>query len=154
MAFTTPYLQHDMDAFNDIKVSALVADYGFEAYGLLWYIYEMLWREEGVMLPHSTLTFKAISLRTGTTIDVKKFIASAVDYEIFVIDGGCFYSESMLRRLEKLDKKAREISEIRRRAANVRWGKRSEETDAKGEQSEVSTMQVDANTMQNDAKRC
>ena len=76
--------------------------------GLYWAIIEMLRNESNYKLPLSKNTFRAIKMQTGTTIDVEQFINDCInEYKgesgngLFNSDGQNFWSESLLRRMEK-----------------------------------------------------
>ena len=94
--------------------------------GLYWAIIEMLRNESNYKLPLSKNTFRAIKMQTGTTIDVEQFINDCInEYKgesgngLFNSDGQNFWSESLLRRMEKYET----IKEKRTSAANARWNK-------------------------------
>lgn len=118
------YLLHDIDAFNDIKITALCSEFGLEAYALFWVLLERMFPEEGLSLPYSDLTFMAIKSQSRATLDVKCFIDRAIEYDLFDRDGDVFFSPSLIRRMKALDKEAEEKSEKARQSANARWAKK------------------------------
>lgn len=118
------FLTHDIDAFSDIKISALCSEFGFEAYGLFWVCLEHMFPEECLSLPYSDMTFIAIKSQTNTTCDVKAFVDRAIDYGLFERDGDMFFSPAFVRRMAKIDSEANARSEQARKAANARWQKR------------------------------
>ena len=120
------YLTHDIDALNDIKISALCHEFGFEAYGLFWVCLEHMFPEECLSLPYDDMTFVAIKRQTNTTCDVKAFVDRAIEYGLFERDGDMFYSTSFIKRMAKLDEEAEARSEKARNAANARWQKKRE----------------------------
>lgn len=129
------YFSHDANALSDPKILSMRCDYGFESYGLYWAIIEMLRNESSYKLPLTKNTYRAIKMQTGTTIDIEQFLNDCINEYIgesgnglFNSDGKNFWSESLLRRMEKYES----IKEKRTAAANARWNKNKAE-DAKKE---------------------
>ena len=155
------YLTHDIDALNDIKVSALCHEFGFEAYGLFWVCLEHMFPEECLSLPYDDMTFVAIKRQTNTTCDVKAFVDRAIEYGLFERDGEMFYSPSFVKRMAKIDNEADARSEKARKAANARWQKKREQNNGNADamQSQCSSnanampeqCSSNANAMLNDA---
>lgn len=120
------YFSHDANALSDPKILSMRCDYGFESYGLYWAIIEMLRNESNFKLPLTKNTYRAIKMQTGTTIDIEQFLKDCINEYIgesgnglFNSDGKSFWSESLLRRMEKYES----IKEKRTAAANARWNK-------------------------------
>ena len=105
------YFSHDYDTRNDEKIIALLAEMGWEGYGLYWGLVELLYQNDGYMLMQCGRI--AYALRTKQE-KVKQVIE---DFELFVIDGDKFYSNSVLNRLEQRNEK----SEKARQSALKRW---------------------------------
>lgn len=129
------YFSHDANALSDPKILSMRCDYSFESYGLYWAIIEMLRNESSYKLPLTKNTYRAIKMQTGTTIDIEQFLNDCINEYIgesgnglFNSDGKNFWSESLLRRMEKYES----IKEKRTAAANARWNKNKAE-DAKKE---------------------
>jgi len=94
------FFSHDSDAFYDEKIVGLRADYGFESYGLWWFIIERMRKEEDFKLDYNKTVFRSIKVLTGTTIDVEKFINDCInEYGLFVLEDDKFYSKSFLNRM-------------------------------------------------------
>lgn len=93
----TYYFSHDCNARNDVKILKLRRNLGMEGYGIYWAIIEML-RED----PNYTLQTKYID-EIAFSLSVKSEILNSVinDYELFTIDDECFYSERLMRSMEK-----------------------------------------------------
>jgi hypothetical protein len=135
MSKETYYFSHDSNALTDTKILNMRADYGMEGYGLYWAIVEMLRNEEEYKLNLNEKTYKAINLLTNTKIDVGKFTLDCIiNYELFQSDlpidedaklilddknKHCFWSNSLLRRMQEKDRK----SEMAREKANARWNR-------------------------------
>ncbi len=101
----------------------------------------MFRNEESYKLPLSKNTYRKIKITTGTTIDIEKYVNDCInEYKeaedgngLFNTDGKYFWSESLLKRMTKME----EVSEKRKRAgqkgAQGRWG-RTEENNVKSEE--------------------
>lgn len=117
------FFSHDSDAFYDEKIVGLRADYGFESYGLWWFIIERMRKEEDFKLDYNKTVFRSIKVLTGTTIDVEKFINDCInEYGLFVLEDDKFYSKSFLNRMNLMIEKQQKRSEQARIA-----GKKSAE---------------------------
>lgn len=125
------YFSHDSNALTDPKILSMRCDYGFESYGLYWAIIEMLRNESTYKLPLDRNTYRAIKMQTATTIDIEKFINDCInEYKdnesgngLFNTDGKSFWSESLLRRMEKYETLKEKRSQAGKKAMQNRWGK-------------------------------
>lgn len=121
------YFSHDANALSDPKILAMRCDYGLEGYGLYWAILEMLRNEATYKLPLNKTTYRAIKMQTGTTVDVENYLQDCIneytDSEsgngLLNTDNRYFWSESLLRRMQKYES----LKEKRSQAANLRWNK-------------------------------
>lgn len=101
----------------------------------------MLRNEESYKLPLSKNTYRKIKIATGTSIDIESYINDCInEYKevedgngLFNTDGKYFWSESLLKRMTKME----EVSAKRKRAgqkgAKGRW-KKTEEDNSKNEE--------------------
>lgn len=146
------FLIHDIDAFSDIKIVALCDEFGIEAYALYWVILEQMFPEDTLSLPYSEMTFRALKARTKPQNDIKQVVDRAIEYGLFETDGALFWSPSLERRMERLDKNAKEKSERARKAANARWANReSSKEEKKEEENTLDKCISDANAIHDDA---
>jgi hypothetical protein len=91
---------------------------GMVGVGIYWCIVEMLY-EEGGYLP---LEYDRITFELRTDIDVVKKVVN--DFELFIVAGDSFYSQSVLDRLqERCDKSEKAKANI-----NKRWNKLGKHT--------------------------
>jgi hypothetical protein len=107
----TEYFSHDYDARNDEKMMDLMAEHGWEGYGLFWGIIELLYQNDGIMQPH----YKRIAFALHTNEELIKSIVE--NFKLFEYTENEFFSNSVLSRLKERDKK----SESARKSANSRW---------------------------------
>lgn len=132
------YFSHDCNARHDPKMTAMRGAYGAAGYGWYWMLIEMMMESSDYKLDmQSKYTFNAFALQLqGETMQIKQFVEDCIhEFELFASDGQFFWSESLLRRMEKRKK----ISQKRSEAANKRWN-------------DASASDNDANAMQNNAK--
>lgn len=110
-----PYFSHDADAGSDEKCIALKIAHGLAGYGLYWSLIERLRMAEGDYTCVVNYNLISYDLRCPSTL-VKAVVE---DFGLFAFteDGERFYSESLMRRMQKKD----EISANRSEAARKRW---------------------------------
>lgn len=94
----------------------------------------MLRNTENYKLPLEKNTYRAIKMQTGTTIDIEKYINDCIkEYKenengngLFNTDGRFFWSESLLRRMTKMEEVSAKRKKAGQRGAQERWGKSQE----------------------------
>lgn len=120
MAKDPYYFTHDANAFSDPKIQAMVKKYGVAGYGMFWIIIERLRNESGYKLLDREYNWDALAMQMQcTSNDVKNFVSDcSCNYDLFVQEGGFFYSESLLKRMIHLDN----VRGQRKKAADARWG--------------------------------
>jgi len=108
------FFKHDLGARNDEKIKKLRIKYKSSGYGAYMMLLEMLYESTDYMLEYD-LESLAFDLRES-----KKFIKSIIeDFDLFVIEGGIFYSREVIRRMEK----SVQISEKRASSIKKYWNK-------------------------------
>lgn len=131
------YFPHDFNARTDPKVQRVRMKHGMEGVGTYWCIVEMMY-EQGGMLPINSIEAIAYDLRVSQEL-VESIIQ---DFDLFVENEEHFTSNSVQRRIVKKE----EITAMKRKAADARWGKQKQCT------SNADAMQVhtrnDADAMQ------
>ena len=153
------YFSHDVDAFNDPKIVAMISEYGVIAYAWWWIIIEKLASYEDYKLPLKKYTFVALDNELGMKNEQNStcvehvfnknehvleqnafcsfcsflFIFALVnDFELLACDDEYFWSPSLTRRFELRKTKNEEISQKRRLA-----GLKSAEARRKNEQNQL-----------------
>lgn len=120
------YFSHDSNARNDLKIKALIRNYGFQGYGRFWVIVEIL-REQShykLMLDDDTYETLAEELRLNPD-EAKTFIKDCIiKYKLFDSDGECFWSNSLLQRMEKMNNIREKRIEAGKRSAEARLKKK------------------------------
>jgi len=112
MAKEAYYFSHDSNARNDEKILSLRMDLGMEGYGIYWSIVEML-RDANNYTMRTHYERIAFELHTES----EKVRSVINDYDLFIIDGTTFYSESLKTRMKKKEEKSLKASE----SAKKRW---------------------------------
>mgnify|MGYP000901079575 CR=1 FL=1 len=144
------YFSHDSNARNDPKILSMRCDYGLEGYAMYFMIVECLREEESYKLKLDDNTCRALAMQMHCKVDaIKKFINDCINcYDLFLSDDKEFWSNSLLRRMEKMH----DIREKRRLAAAKRW-----DSDANGMQmhskSNAKGKQTDANKKEKEKER-
>jgi len=134
------YFSHDSNARNDPKIMALLNTYGVEGYGRWWIVVEMLSEQCEYSLPIKDWAHNALAMAMNiSTQEVKEFIQSCIDeFELLDTDGEYFWSNSLLRRMEKKEEVRKKRSEAGKKGAVA---KHSHSDDA------ASTWQTHGNAM-------
>ena len=107
----TFYFPHDYNAMQDEKIKMLIRKHGMEGYGIFWGIVEMLYNNANAL----RTDYEGIAYDMRTNSD--KIESIIIDFELFVVDGDLFGSESIERRLNERKEKSRKAKE----SASYRW---------------------------------
>ena len=105
------YFSHDSNARNDQRIMKLRMKYGAEGYGIYFMIIEILRDTENYTLSINDISSISFDIR----VDENKLEDVLKNYNLFEFDGDLFYSKSLSRRMEKLDK----IKEKRRESGKL-----------------------------------
>jgi hypothetical protein len=106
------YFNHDSVARLDIRVIKLRSKLGYEGYGVFWAILELLFSEENKLCvdDYDSLAF-------GLQCDSKILKQVVEDFDLFVVEDGCFYSERLNNHIEQINSKSIKAKEN----ASKRW---------------------------------
>ena len=120
----TYFFPHDYHARHDPKLEKLYLKYGFEGWGIYWYLIEMLY-EQGGYLP-----LKDIPLYSKNNTELCERITSVIkDFGLFEFSESQFWSNSGLKRLEWIADKSQKATI----SANSRWkGANAQQTHSEG----------------------
>ena len=106
------YFNHASAARNDYRIIKLRATLGYEGYGVFWAVLELLFTEENKICT-SQYDILAYGLQCDPII-LKQVIE---DFDLFVIEDGCFYSRRLNNHIEEINNK----SSIAKENAKKRW---------------------------------
>ena len=103
MGKETYYFQHDFTPTQDPKIQALLSEHKAPGYGLFWYLIELLHSDDKHRLPLKQYIYMAIAGQMRMPIEqVKEFIDQCINYyELFKSDGEFFWSERVLRNIDR-----------------------------------------------------
>lgn len=106
------YFIHESSSFNDYKIIKLRSKLGIEAYGIFWAVLELLFNEENKLCvdDYDALAF-------SLQCDSAKLKQVIEDFDLFVVEDGCFYSKRLNNHLEDINTKSNKAKEN----ANKRW---------------------------------
>jgi len=106
------YFNHDSAARNDYRIIKLRATLGYEGYGVFWAVLELLFTEENKICT-SQYDILAYGLQCDPII-LKQVIE---DFDLFVIEDGCFYSRRLNNHIEEINNKSKKAKE----SVSKRW---------------------------------
>ncbi len=106
------YFNHDSTARNDYRIISMRAKLGYEGYGVFWALLELLFTEENKICM-SQYDILAYGLQCDPNI-LKQVIE---DFDLFVIEDGCFYSKRLNNQIEEINNKSLKAKEN----ASKRW---------------------------------
>ena len=106
------YFNHDSNARNDLKLITLRSVGGFEFYGIYFAVLELLFSEE-----NKICTNQYDILAYGLQCDPDKLKAVIEDFDLFVIEDGCFYSRRLNNHIEEINLKSKKAKE----SVSKRW---------------------------------
>jgi Asp-tRNA(Asn)/Glu-tRNA(Gln) amidotransferase C subunit len=119
------YFSHDSNAQHDEKILRLRQKHGWEGYGIYWALIERL-RDSNAFALRSH--YDSIAFDMQVHCDIIKSIVE--DFDLFSVENGFFYSESLKKRMELREEK----SEKARKSAQIRWGKQKKDANAMQQQ--------------------
>ena len=112
------YFSHDSNARNDEDILKLRVSLGWAGYGLYWALVECLRDANAYRLQ---CDYKTIAYNLHCESSLVESIIN--DFNLFVVDNNCFYSESLNRRMKLKEEKSQKARE----SANKRWGNNANE---------------------------
>ena len=130
------YFNHDSNSFTDIKIIKMRSKLGIESYGIFWALLELLFAEENKLCvdDYSVLAF---SLQCDPKI-LKQVIE---DFDLFVIEDGCFYSKRLNNHIDTINSKSIKAKE----SASKRWNNaNAKQTHSDSNASKVKYSKVEA----------
>jgi len=120
------YFSHDYNTRLDKKIKRLISKHGMLGYGIFWSIIEDLYNNANAL----QLDYDSIAYDLRIEENLAKSVI--LDFELFIIDGDFFGSESVERRLSERNKKSTKARE----SAFKRWNKSEDNANALQTQSD------------------
>lgn len=106
------YFPHDSGSRNDIRIIRLRLALGMSGYGVFWALLEVLFSEENKLFVDD---YETIAYGLQCDVDVLKKVIE--NYDLFVIEDGCFYSKRLMKTIEDINKRSLNASNN----AKKRW---------------------------------
>jgi len=134
------YFSHDANARQDPKILEMMSVYGVEGYGRYWILVETLREQSDFTLKmNGKYTFSALAMQMHCKADAsERFLHDCInEFALFESDGEYFWSDSLIKRMAIKE----ELSQKRKKAAEVRWGKKADKSTSDNE-NDASAMQL------------
>ena len=116
------YFSHDANARRDLRINELLIIYGYEGYGWYWALVEMMREQADYKLGINgkySIQIYADELKT-TPEKINGFIQDCInEFKLFVSDDEQFWSESLLRRMAKMEETHQKLSEAGRKGGKA-----------------------------------
>ena len=139
------YFQHDTDATNDPKITALISEFGGLAYGIFWRIVELLHNEESHKLQKKNYIYSALAKQMSTSVEqIKDIIKYSIECEIFYEDEEFIWSKRVFKNIEKRNN----ISVKRSEAGKISALKRTNAEQVSTNAEQVSTNAEQVSTLE------
>ena len=106
------FFNHDSSARFDIRIIKLRSKLGYEGYGVFWAVLELLFNEENKLCVSDYY-----DLAYGLQCEPEILIQVIEDFDLFVIEDGCFYSRRLHSHIEEINLKSQKAKE----SVNKRW---------------------------------
>lgn len=123
------YFSHDCNARNDRKMIKVRMKFGWEGYGLYFAIIEVMLEQADFKLKLADVDGLAYEFNTSSDF-LMKFITFAMSdaVRLFNSDGESFWSDSFLRRMQKMERVRSAKSKGGSKAMANRWKNKQETT--------------------------
>lgn len=131
------YFSHDSNARHDPKITAMRGVYGSEGYAWFFMFIEMMRETDGYKLDmQSKYAFNAYAMQMHSNSDaIASFVHDCInEFELFSSDEVTFWSESLLRRMDKAHERSKKAAE----SANARWKKTQNNANASDDNANAS----------------
>ena len=106
------YFLHESTSFQDYKIIKMRSKLGIESYGIFWAVLELLFNEENKLCidDYDALAF-------SLQCDSSKLKQVIEDFDLFILEDGCFYSKRLNSHIEDINNKSIKAKE----SASKRW---------------------------------
>jgi len=106
------YFNHQSNSFTDYKIIKMRSKLGIESYGIFWAVLELLFNEENKLCIND---YDALAFSLQCDPNILKQVIE--DFDLFVVDDGCFYSKRLHNHIEEINTKSAKAKE----SINKRW---------------------------------
>lgn len=105
------WFPHDANARNDRALIRLVSRYGERSGWYYWCTIEYLRELPGYKLPEEDVDLLADGIRADVDV-TREFLKAAIALDLIVLEGGNYYSESLIERMKPWDAKRKLLRRI------------------------------------------
>lgn len=116
----TYYFSHDSNARKDEKILTLLANHGYEGYGLYWALVEMMFENQDTAISRKLLKGIAYDLRVEIKV-LNNVITTCYEVKLFQADKEKIWSNSLRRRKAEWEEKKKKRSEAGKLGMATRW---------------------------------
>jgi hypothetical protein len=118
------YFSHDSNSVHDPKIIKMRIVYGMTGYGAFWAVIERLRESRDYKFKLEEIDLLKFDLQYA---EINQFIDDCINkFELFESDGVYFWSNSLLRRMQKMDERREKAT----CSANARWAKEKNNSNA------------------------
>jgi hypothetical protein len=115
------YFSHDCNARKDEKILTLLAEHGYEGYGLYWSLIEMMFENQDTAISRKLLKGIAYDLRVDITL-LQRVVTTCYNTGLFQADKDKIWSNSLRRRKAEWEEKKKRRSAAGKLGMATRWG--------------------------------
>jgi Mg2+ and Co2+ transporter CorA len=116
----TYYFSHDANARKDEKILCLLAEHGYEGYGIYWVLVEMMFENQDTAISRKLIKGIAYDLRVDITL-LQKVITTCYNVKLFDADKEKIWSNSLRRRKAEYEEKKKRRSNAGKLGMAARW---------------------------------
>lgn len=124
------YFPHDINARNDPKMPALKLKYKSSGIGMYWIFVEILREQENFKyLIDNDIIWESLAGEFMTTPEeAQQFMGDCIQkYKLFKTDGEYIWSDSLVKRMQKMVDSRTKRSDAGKKGMESRWGKKPSE---------------------------
>lgn len=114
------YFSHDANARKDEKILCLLAEHGYEGYGIYWVLIEMMFENADTAISRPLIKGIAYDLRIDITV-LQSVITTCYNVKLFDADKEKIWSNSLRRRKAEWEEKKKKRSEAGKAGMAARW---------------------------------
>jgi len=116
----TYYFSHDGNARSDAKIAGLLAECGWEGYGIYWMLIECMFEDSDTQIKYKHIHALSFTERVNEEL-LRRVIAIGIEQELFVSDGDSFWSNGLRDRKDYFVSSRNQKSAAGKKGMENRW---------------------------------
>jgi len=116
----TYYFSHDGNARSDAKIAGLLAECGWEGYGIYWMLIECMFEDSDTQIKYKHIHALSFTERVNEEL-LRRVIAIGIEQELFVSDGDSFWSNGLRDRKDYFVTSRNQKSAAGKKGMENRW---------------------------------